>query len=784
MKKFLLSILFGFSVITFSSAKSISSKDKQATFNPKGRETSRKHDALSSFLNQVRESKELKAQGVVVTFQRLPNAKQQKEIIRRLKTNGLKKTKSIQSFKAWLFEWSEGGSKPSNFGERACEELKDLLIIKKCSPDHLLPLNRSSGFLKPSLSYLKYSNPSVLRTATIGKDENTEAGFIEYCVSCLEKTNHPLSELPSLPSNIRTCNLVPHEQQLMDGKLSDYWAQELIGSDLLREELDKVPHPLIPNWIMVFDRQIEDHSIRVMKLISDNGPQAVLPTMEVDTVIPYMTNFVTDDMSVVDHIQKHKLPLHFINKSLGWAESELVLEALQRLSPPAIVITSAGNVFPRKLENMKRIASEKFDAINVGSFSPKGFVSKFSVSGEQVHILAPSDNWLGSADENGEYRKFDKTSGAGPLVTGSLAGFEWLSDYHPTAEEAKILLEKTAFPTLHSHENPQINGAGLVNAYKLGEVGKRLKEKCRNKKPSCFKDWILNEENYYFDLEKLDKNLKNDLNQAFPSCAIGEKPVNHLADSNCEEKGEVFKRVRKAVLLNPEESKEFLKSLSCVYKEGGFSQNAKAIDKLALALGSQEDVRASIRALAKEEEPISDEMLRLMLGLGGFEEEFKLFENAKAVRIAGGIGESALPLVKKAFNTDVVNDDDFNETRFQALIAAARIGMPALPFLEETIENEMDSILADEEKLKAAGYLFAESPVNLTMEFLSEAVAFSIGKPALPLLKRLSKDKRLSREVRRKIKRMMREIKLKPFYEKKEEMIWKIKQMFNGNQIR
>ena len=63
-------------------------------------------------------------------------------------------------------------------------------------------------------------------------------------------------------------------------------------------------------------------------------------------------------------------------------------------------------------------------------------------------------------------------------MTGSLAGFEWLSGYHPTAEESKLLLEKTAIRNQHSHDSPGKNGVGIVNAYKLGMVGKKLKEMC------------------------------------------------------------------------------------------------------------------------------------------------------------------------------------------------------------------------------------------------------------------------------------------------------------------
>ena len=58
----------------------------------------------------------LKCRGVIVKFHSWPSAEDQKEIADRLKSVGLKKTKSIKSFKTQLFEWSEGGLKPSSRG--------------------------------------------------------------------------------------------------------------------------------------------------------------------------------------------------------------------------------------------------------------------------------------------------------------------------------------------------------------------------------------------------------------------------------------------------------------------------------------------------------------------------------------------------------------------------------------------------------------------------------------------------------------------------------------------
>ena len=366
---------------------------------------------------------------------------------------------------------------------------------------------------------------------------------------------------------------------------------------LLREELKNIPPPKKENWIAIFDVYDENHNIHVKNLISDEGFHAVLPELKNKTIPFFHTRFSGDYINKADQLQK-KTP-SFINNSVWWGGDENIYEVFQELSSSAITVTSAGNLFPNlRFDSMKSKASKNFDVIIVGNFSPSGFVDKTSLSNEEVHIMAPSGNWLTSADEKGEYVNFGGSSGAAPLVTASLAGFEWLSGYHPEGVEAKILLEKTAIPTLHSHEEPQMNGVGLVNAYRLGEVAKRLKKRCKGKSLFCFKEKILNEEIYYFDLDKLDKNLKRDLSTAFPDCAIGKKPSNSSEVSNCAEKEEVLKRL--AILLNPKESKDFLKSLSCIYREGGFSQNAKTLDTLALALGSAKEDKRFCRSLSQK----------------------------------------------------------------------------------------------------------------------------------------------------------------------------------------
>ena len=130
-----------------------------------------------------------------------------------------------------------------------------------------------------------------------------------------------------------------------------------------------------------------------------------------------------------------------------------------------------------------------------------------------------------------------------------------------------------------------------------------------------------------------DKSLREDLGRVFPSYADrGEERGAVSEFSGCEEKGELLKKLRKWALLNP--ARERLKILSCIYKEAGFSKNGEALDKLALALETEAEVRTELSAEVGKEEPVSYDMLRLMLGMGGFVEEFTDSELKRGLGIA------------------------------------------------------------------------------------------------------------------------------------------------------
>ena len=213
----------------------------------------------------------------------------------------------------------------------------------------------------------------------------------------------------------------------------------------------------------------------------------------------------------------------------------------------------------------------------------------FQVPG--LHILAPSDKYVATTDVNGEYDLFNGTSGAAPQVTGALAAFEWISGWHPFREEAKLLLERTATPTIHTHEQPRTNGVGLLNTYKLAMVARKLKEKCETR--TCFHDEIRNQKSEIYKFFPV-KGLEDDLRRAFPGCSVeGGKTIRQ--EITCGEKEEVFKKFRKAALLNPER-KDLWEAVSCMYRERGFFKNSEMLERIALSVGSKEEMLEGLKS--------------------------------------------------------------------------------------------------------------------------------------------------------------------------------------------
>ena len=320
--------------------------------------------------------------------------------------------------------------------------------------------------------------------------------------------------------------------------------------------------------------------IQVKQFVSDTDSSTVgVQQTESGDIQPVSRDVASESASILSSYNSYKqckadnMP-NFINVSMTWGKSMTALEAFKALTPPSVIVTAAGNQagppnYKKFVDENKVEGSKQFSAIIVGSVDPYGDRSSFSQQSEEVAIMAPGDESLVTTDENGNPIRFGGTSGSTALVTGALTGFSWLSGYQPTAEEAKILLEKTSIPLKVSNEEPQMNGPGMLNAYKLGMVAERLKELC-GEDINCFKLKLQEDSTYEFEE---DEGVLELVELAFPECSA-DKCLEKR--ESCQDVDQVFERLRKAAFLNPE-NKDYWRYLSCVYASSGFPDNAKGM---------------------------------------------------------------------------------------------------------------------------------------------------------------------------------------------------------------
>ena len=254
-----------------------------------------------------------------------------------------------------------------------------------------------------------------------------------------------------------------------------------------------------------------------------------------------------------------------------------------RASGYSTLVQAAGNSAGSDNKPISSFAiqnSQSANAIIVGSLAPNGDKSVFSQEHPEVHIMAPADYDISSVNSAGQTVRFGGTSASTPLVTGALSAFNWMSGYHPTAEEAKILLHMTAIPHRYSNNQPRKNGFGMLNAYKMGMMGKKLKERC-GKLTKCIRMAMRDSQTY--DLFEPDKTLLKDLETTFPECSQVACVNPEQTESFCSKKREVFKRLRKQAFLMPR-SQEAWRYLSCIYGGLGLKDTSELMSNSYVAL--------------------------------------------------------------------------------------------------------------------------------------------------------------------------------------------------------
>ena len=135
-------------------------------------------------------------------------------------------------------------------------------------------------------------------------------------------------------------------------------------------------------------------------------------------------------------------------------------------------------------------------------------------------------------------------------------------------DEALQLLAMSATKSVNSYENPQQDGPGILNTYKISSLASRLKNQCRGANwNQCIQDSPTKPTTYEF---AVDPNIGK-AKAAFPDC-FGSGGTRTA--SNCEQEA-AFKKIRAQALLTGDSS---YSGVACIYKSLQFS-NAEYFEK-------------------------------------------------------------------------------------------------------------------------------------------------------------------------------------------------------------
>ena len=117
-------------------------------------------------------------------------------------------------------------------------------------------------------------------------------------------SNTKSASSPGAVSNLKTCNIVSSQLRLPDpddkNTLTDYWAQEMVGADLLKEEVEKAD-PIKKKIVETFDTREDGHASKVRNVISHQGPHSVLPELG-DNINTSHVRYVSDILKVSDRL--------------------------------------------------------------------------------------------------------------------------------------------------------------------------------------------------------------------------------------------------------------------------------------------------------------------------------------------------------------------------------------------------------------------------------------------------------------------------------------------------
>lgn len=559
-------------------------------------------------------------------------------------------------------------SSDEKFAQRVCRDYLNLSGVKFCEPDRKLKFPVAAQVCSPSASAVADISSSATKLLASASEQFCEV-IPKRGLSPAQKADRPG----------------------LDGKwnVSPLWGQQAIGADLATElverSLTEDAASRVPtgNMDVISDRipfaPVQPNALK-MNLLT-NEPQRTHGDSTADLVAhpPFGSSPAVTWSAIVNLSARQQGG----NRSEAW-DSNLIegLEATQKTStrlvtasigyfsasPRAAIdhFVDSGRMFVQASGNDYPVPSWSGETphsghIVVGSVGPNSLPSPFSQ--EPVKIYAPSDG----AQLSGPNETFGGTSGATPLVTGSIVNaLAFVPDL--TNQEIESLLERTSLPTLTRGQSEK--GPGIVNSYRMAVVANCL----ATQDPDHVQRSSLKSESA--------ANSRGCFDQSKESYELRIKAERLLQQSDCVSQREGLNALRASFLLTPTRATAL--KLAALYEKHGYPGDARWYHTQAAALGTPQERLKHFENLLSEPS-LTDHRYFAGAFLDEKSKGFYALSLASRLPKDHEFVQSALNHISKMFRS---KDPEMPN---QAIKQAMIMGPRALPLISNLLEETDDA---------------------------------------------------------------------------------------------
>lgn len=366
------------------------------------------------------------------------------------------------------------------------------------------------------------------------------------------------------------------QPEVLGDKLSRLWAQEYIGSDLIKEELKEVESSLVD--LAVIDLGFEEEHITLSEDFENidvpfqrNGNRRMRAhhgTSVLNLLTGPETYRVTDHARLINltaasfsgmyrytarGFEKNNHYPRVISNSLGWSD-EKIPEVVSELAAKGVLwFLAAGNDFPTPVKKLERDS----EALLVGSFAPSGLTSYEAQNHKNLIVLAPANVELLTINGYGEEHMFGASSGATPLVAGTVINLLALNPAL-TKKHIVTILRQTAFKSVENKLGLK-DMPGLLNGYLAFTVVKTITKLC-GLDENCLTRELSNSDTFK---EEVDTKLEESVN-----CF-------EFMQASDSDKEQILKELRRLSFLK---SRFHQIETACAYRSLGLPKNAEYFD--------------------------------------------------------------------------------------------------------------------------------------------------------------------------------------------------------------